>query len=250
MRTKTLLLSALLGALGSVSVHAQNVYSLNAVGYINITALPGYNMISCPLIASPDNTIATLLNNASQQYTGDAVYFYNPATGGLEIDQATTIGTRPPATTNADGWLFAGTNSLSPGAACWFYNTQPTNVTLTFVGTVPSGALTNTLVTGFNMVSSILPTSGDLCTNSLTTLTNYNLGDAVYVFSGGTAGSFTIFQSSSISRQAGYGYSEAPGGKGDWNDIGDPTVPNVGQGFWYDNSGAAVNWVENYSVSQ
>ena len=39
MRTKTMLLSALLGGLGSVSLMAQstNVYSLNAVGYINIT---------------------------------------------------------------------------------------------------------------------------------------------------------------------------------------------------------------------
>jgi hypothetical protein len=201
-------------------------------------------MISCPLIASPDNTIGTLINNASGQYTGDAVYFYNPATGSLEIDQAENIGPRSPNTTNADGWLFAGTNVLAPGTACWFFNSQSTNVTLTFVGTVPSGSITNTLVAGFNMVSSVLPVSGDIVSNSLSALTNYNVGDSVYVFSGGSSGSFTIYQSSTIARQSGFGYH------GNWNDIGDPTVPNVGQGFWYFDSGATVNWVENFSVGQ
>ena len=50
MRTKTMLLSALLGTLGSVSLMAQstNVYSLNAVGYINVTVQPGFNIVSCP----------------------------------------------------------------------------------------------------------------------------------------------------------------------------------------------------------
>jgi hypothetical protein len=244
MRTKTLLLSALLGSLGSVAVHAQAVYSLNAVGYITVTALPGYNMISCPLIASPDNTIGTLINNSTGQYTGDAVYFYNTGTGTLEIDQAENIGPRAPNTTNADGWLFAGTNVLAPGAACWFYNSQSTNVNLIFYGVVPSGSLTNTLVTGFNMVSSILPVAGDLCSNALTTLTNYNVGDDVYVFSGGTAGTFSIFQSSTNPRLSGFGYNK------NWNSQGDPTTASVGQGFWYDNSGATVNWVENFSVGQ
>ncbi len=67
-----MLLSALLGTLGSVSLMAQstNVYSLNAVGYINVTIDPGYNIISCPLIASPDNTINTLLTNGTGQFKG------------------------------------------------------------------------------------------------------------------------------------------------------------------------------------
>jgi hypothetical protein len=242
MRTKTLLLSTLLGALGSVAVNAQtNVYSLNAVGYINVTVLPGYNIISCPLIASPDNTVGTLLNNASGQYTGDSIYFYNASAGVLEIDQAEVIGGR--GTTNADGWLLGGTNVLTPGVAAWFNNAASSNVTLTFVGTVPSGTLTNTLFPGYNLVGSVLPTSGDLATNSLTTLTNYNIGDAVYVFSGGTAGTFAIYQSGA-GRLGGNGYNT------NWNANGDPSVPNVGEGFWYDNSGATFNWVENYSVSE
>jgi hypothetical protein len=241
MRTKTLLLSTLLGALGSVAVNAQtNVYSLNAVGYVNVTAFPGYNMISCPLIASPDNTVGTLFNNASGQYTGDSVFFYNPATGQLGSDQAQAIGGR--GTTNANGWANNGTNLLAPGVACWFQNAGSSNVTLTFVGTVPSGSLTNTLVPGYNMVGSILPTSGDVASNSLMNLTNYNINDEVFLYSN-PSNSFTIFQSGA-GRNFGFGFN------GNWTAGGDPIIPNVGQGFWYQNTGAAVNWVENYSVSE
>jgi len=63
-----MLLSALLGAIGSVSVMAQNVYSLNAVGYINVTAVPGFTMIACPLIGANGNSIGALLNNSANQY--------------------------------------------------------------------------------------------------------------------------------------------------------------------------------------
>jgi hypothetical protein len=251
MRTKTILLSALLGGLGSVSVIAQtNVYSLNAVGYINVTCAPGYTMISAPLIATPDNTIGTLINNSGSNYTGDSVYFYNPSSG-FSLDTAENVGngTRG-TTTNANGWAFNGTNVLAPGVGCWFDNVGATPVTLTFVGTVPSGSLTNTLLTGYTLAGSILPTSGDLCSNALTTLTNYNEGDSIYTYSGGT---FTIFQSGTGRGQGGHGYSETPsgnGGIGDWSSAGDPTIPNVGEGFWYYNSAATVNWVENFSVSE
>jgi hypothetical protein len=244
MRTKTLLLSALLGAIGSVAVQAQtNVYSLNAVGYINVTVYPGFNIISCPLIGSPDNTVGTLMNNGDGHLTGSTVYFYSPATG-YSIDNALSRTTKP-STTNANGWNNNGTNVLAPGVACWFQNAFTTNLTLTFVGTVPSGSLTNTLVSGFNLVSSILPTSGDLASNTLTTLTNYNIGDTVYTFTPTPSATYTVYQSGS-----GKGFGE--GYNGNWNANGDPQLPSVGGGFWYQNNTASstVNWVENYSVSQ
>src|ERR1700733_8278556 len=117
MRTKILLASALLGMLGAVRGMAQ----LHAVGYVNLTVGAGYGMIACPIITYPDNTIGTLLNNVDGEYNGDAVYFYNRATGEFDIDKALPIGDG--GTTNANGWLFGGTNVLAPGAACWFQNT-------------------------------------------------------------------------------------------------------------------------------
>jgi len=261
-----MILSALLGALSGVSVMAQtNVYSLNAVGYVNVTLAPGYNQLTCPLIASPDNTVGTVLNNGNGTagpytgpLTGDTVQFYNPSTGLYSADQAEAVGGRG-GTANIDGWANNGTNVLAPGIACWFDNVASSNITITFVGTVPTGSLTNTLVQGYNLVGSILPTSGDVCSNSLMTLTNYNFGDVVLVYNPAALG-YSTFQSAKGARgTGGFGYLQssnagidpnAPHG-GDWNAPGDPIVSNVGEGFWYQNTGTtSVQWVENYSVSQ
>jgi hypothetical protein len=247
MRTKTLLLSALLGALGSVSVIAQtNVYSLNAVGYINVTCPPGFNIISCPLITSPDNTIGTILNNASGALTHSQVYFYYPATGYGVNDTAKNVGTTFQDTTNVNGWANGGTNVASPGVAFWFLNNATTNIVLTFVGTVPSGPITNTLVAGFNLVGSVVPMSGDLASNTISALTNYNIGDAVYTYNPLDPPSTAYTKYTSANPPFGHeGYNN------NWTSAGDPIVPNVGQGFWYENNvGTTVEWVENYSVSQ
>jgi hypothetical protein len=251
MRTKTSLLSALLGALGSVSVHAQttNVYSLNVVGYVNVTCPPGFNIVTCPLIESPDNTIGTVLNNASGALNGSTVYFYSTSagytTGGT--DSAKPVGTGFADTTNANGWSAGGTNVASPGVGFWFENKATTNITLTFVGTVPTGPITNTLVSGFNLVGSAVPMSGDLISNSISALTNYNIPDQVYTYNPTlpAATAYSIYSSTSSAFNDGHGYD------GQWTSAGDPIIPNVGQGFWYDNkNGATVYWVENYSVSQ
>jgi len=234
MRTKTVLLSALLGALGSVSVHAQNVYSLNAVGYINATLSPGFNIITCPLIAAPDNTISTLINNGTHLYNGDVVYFFNATTGSYSSDNASA------RATFTNGWTQGGTNVLAPGVACWFLNSASSNVTVTFVGTVPSGPTTHVLLKGFNLVGSAVPTSGDIITNTLSVLTNYNVGDDVYTFNP-TSQTFTEFVS---------GARGTTGYHNNWNTLGDPTTANVYQGMFYLNNGATVDWVENYSVGQ
>jgi hypothetical protein len=242
-----MILSALLGALGSVSVMAQtNVYSLNAVGYINVTLLPGFNQVTCPLITSPDNTVGTVLNNSNGALTGSQVYFYTPS-GGYDVpDTAKAIGGKF-GTTNANGWAFDGTNVASPGVGFWFDNTGTSNLVVTFVGTVPTGPITNSLVPGFNLVGSVVPVSGDIITNSLSLLTNYNIGDQVYTYNPALppASAYTIY-STATGKFAGYGYD------GNWTTNGDPIIPAVGQGFWYDNKSAStiVNWVENYSVSQ
>jgi hypothetical protein len=249
MRTKTLLLSALLGSLASVSVMAQatNVYSLNAVGYINVVCPPGFNIVTCPLLETPDNTIGTVLNNANNALTGNDVYFWAPGVGYSE-DIAKTVGTnlRAGQTPNANGWSFNGTNIAAPGVGFWFDNTGGTAITLTFVGTVPAGPITNTLVGGFNLVGSVvpLPAGADIVTNSLSGFTNYNLGDTVYTYNplNPPATAYSEFVSGS-GRGYGFGYN------GNWSSLGDPIVPNVGQGFWYDNGAGTVNWVENYSVS-
>jgi hypothetical protein len=241
MRTKTMLLSALLGTLGGISVHAQNVYSLNAVGYINVTVAPGFNIISCPLITAPDpitgtpNTIGTLLPNNANQLAQATVWSFDPALpGSYTNDTASTKGN-----SNTNGWKNGGQITMAPGQAVWFDNPFTTNLTFTFVGTVPSGSLTNTLNTGFNLVSSILPMSGDLVTNSLSMFTNPTSQDTVWLYTPAITNytTYTYTKKSGVWTLGGGGTS-------------DPIIPSVGAGFWYQTTAASISWVESYSVSQ
>jgi hypothetical protein len=229
MRTKTILLSALLGTIGSVSLMAQsstNVYSLNAVGYINVSLQPGFNLISCPLIASPDNTINTLFTNSTGAFKKSDIYNYYPSLGAYSED----IGT-------ASGWADGGTNTLNPGQAVWFFNPSNLVLTVTFVGTVPSGSLPNPLVGGagagsFNLVSSILPTTGDLVTNSLMNFTNASRKDQLYYWNTSTAN-----------------YTEYLAGAGGVWPAGNPQITNIASGFFYYTTNT-FNWVENFTVGQ
>jgi hypothetical protein len=241
MRTKTMILSALLGALGSVSVMAQtNVYSLNAVGYINVAITPGFNMISCPLIETPDNTIGTVLNNANSNYNGVAVYFWFPTATPPGYSEDTALIGGKFGTTNANGWTSGGTNLAAPGVGFWF--DSPVSNTITFVGTVPTGPITNHIVPGFNLVGSVVPMSGDVVSNSISALTNYTIGDVVYTYNASNNPVYSEYVTAN-GKFAGYGYN------GNWTSAGDPILPFVGEGFWYDAS-ASFNWVENYSVAQ
>jgi hypothetical protein len=251
MRTKTMVISAMLGALGTASVMAQNVYSLNTVGYVTVTCYPGFNMVTCPLITTPDNTVGTVFNNSTGALTPSQVWFYSPISGynsnavnNSGEDVAENIGGR--GTTNANGWGEGGTLVLSPGVGCWFNNLTGSNVSFTFVGTVTNGPVTNTLSTGFNLVGSAVPMSGDLVTNGISLLTNYNIGDYIWTFTPSNA------------VPPGVGYTEYISGTGSrfngnsnhWaNPLGDPFLTNNGEGFWYENNvGTTVQWVENYTT--
>jgi len=226
MRTKTLLLSGLLGALGSISVHAQNVYSLNAVGYINVTCLPGFNIISCPLVASPDNTLNTLLPNTNGTYKKIQIWSFNPTASPSYSED---IGV-------ATSWLNGGTATINPGQAVWFNNVFSTNITVTFVGTVPSSNTTTLYPSSFNLVSSAIPASGDIVTNSLMLFSNAVKKDQVWAYNPTNSPPYTEYIAS--------------GTPATWAIAGDPIEANVGGGFWYLNNQATNNtWAQSYSVN-
>jgi hypothetical protein len=252
MRTKTLALSALLGLIGSASLVAQtNVYSLNAVGYINVTLYPGFNMITCPLIASPDNTIGTLFPNGNGGLGNPQSPNSNSIPGTSEVfvwDAQTASYTSDTATKNAyktfgsyNGWNGGGTIAINPGQGAWFYNAGAAAITITFVGTVPQNGstyMTNTLYPGFNMVSSAIPMSGDLVANTNTVLTTGAGNDEVFTWdpalnsgAGGYDPTYTYTKSS---------HSWGPG---------NPTTTNITEGFWYYVNNTAETWTENFSIN-
>jgi hypothetical protein len=258
MRTKTLALSALLGLIGSASLVAQtNVYSLNAVGYINVPIYPGFNLISCPLICSPDNTLATIMPNGglfgaatSNQYLAWEVWQWVPSAASYNTDFADApVAGNKKGTVNS-GWESGGTIAVTPGSGIWLYNPgAATNLTL--VGTVPqngSPVMTNTIQQGFNIVGSAVPMSGDLFANTNTLLGavsggTFNSGDAIYTFEPGS-------QSYDNGGGAGPVYKAS---KSDWagaGSSGNPVTTNITEAFWFFNGGgASETWTENFAIN-
>jgi hypothetical protein len=264
MRTKTLALSALLGALTTASVVAQtNVYSLNAVGYINVTLYPGYNLVTCPLICSPDNTIGTLFNNSNGAFQGTGHPL--PKAQVLQYNNGVSFGaTDGTGNYGGNGWQNGGVITVNPGQSVFFYNPEPlntgSNMYATFVGTVPQNStalssqlptgLTNYMVTGFNLIGSIVPASGDIITNSIMELTNVtpHRFDAIYVYD----------PTYNPSTQLQGGYTSQPIASWTptqgWNGAGsnpDPYTVSVYEGFWYFNNAQnnTNTWVENFSIN-
>src|SRR5438477_5934309 len=125
MRTKTLLLTAALTAAGALISMAQ-VYSVNIVGYINLTVPKGFSMIANQLNASPDNKLSSVIPAPPENTT---VYKFN----GHGYDAFNFSADNP-------GW-FPTTGSLAPGEG-GFIAVDPasiapaTSTTLTLVGEV------------------------------------------------------------------------------------------------------------------
>jgi hypothetical protein len=143
MRTKTLLLTAALGAAGVAAAMAQDpVFSVNAVGYVNKNLTAGFNLIANPL-SNGGNT----LNEIIPDGTGLTVNTYN----GSGFTASSFI--------PGVGWL--PDQTVPPGVG--FYVEAPSDTTLTFIGEVPQGEDSNmTLPMGISLVASPVPQAGDL----------------------------------------------------------------------------------------
>jgi hypothetical protein len=254
MRTKTLALSAVLGLLGSASVMAQNVYSVNAVGYINVTLQPGFNIITCPLIVGTEvNGSVTVTNDLNLlfpnpypalPYQGAQVYQFNNGGG---------FGSSDIGNSYSAGWANGGKDvSLPPGTAVFFQNPHAIGgaiETATFVGTVPSGTISTHLPKGYSLVGSAVPVSGDLVTSSISAVDSFaQSGDVVLFFNPAKAGQFQSgFASDAYSYGSWQGFSPVGPNEGVNND---PVVPNPYEGFFYqNNSGASETWSETFSVN-
>jgi 2',3'-cyclic-nucleotide 2'-phosphodiesterase (5'-nucleotidase family) len=156
MRTKTLLLTAALAAAGVASSMAQGtVFSVNAVGYVNTTLKKGFNLIANPLDAGADNTIGTLFKSLP---FGTQVYRFN----GTGFDIATYDDIEGKYTSATPAMLTA---QIKPGEGLFVKNNTAVDQTVTFVGEVPQGALSNPFPKGLSIRSSQVPQDGKLTTD-------------------------------------------------------------------------------------
>jgi hypothetical protein len=150
MRTKTLLLTAAFSAAGIATSMAQ-VYSINAVGYVNTSLVKGFNLISNPLnnTAANGNQIKNLFAGLPG---GTQIFKFNgTAYASAAVDDFTGEITGP-----------AADMTLVPGEGVFVSALGP--ATVTFVGEVMQGTgankLSNPIPQGFSIRSSQVPQAG------------------------------------------------------------------------------------------
>jgi hypothetical protein len=240
MRTKALILTAAFVAAGVASTMAQ-VYSANAVGYVNLTLVPGFTIVANPLNGTNNhlNTILPLGDpgtdttiyrfKAGIQNYGDAITYY-----GAEIGWFTTD---PEAET--------GFMVIPPGEGFFIQNVKPAALNVTFVGEVPQGALSNPVVGNgkFSIMASQVPQALPLGTAGTANTLEFPAAtdDTVYIFDSGIQN----YKESYTYYGEGVGWfsvnPDDPGPQG-------PVIP-VATGFFVQKIGPDVNWVRNFSVN-
>jgi hypothetical protein len=219
MRTKTLLLAAVLGVATVASSLAQ-VYSVNIVGYINKAIPVGFTMVANQLNATPDNKVSTLFTAAA--VNNMAVFKFNPATGGyLQL-------------TFVDG-AWEGDDldmTLSPGEGVFVYS--PSAVTATFVGEVQLQS-SITVPSGFSIISSAIPQKAPLDAAPPAGLgLPVGNNDSTFQFNPATGG---YVQNTFVD-----GAWEGDGG-------GAAPQPEVAEAFFFYNAGASKTWTRTFTVN-
>jgi hypothetical protein len=206
---------------------AQNVYSLNVVGYVNATLKSGFNLVANPLDfdgTGANNTIVNVLSSNLPLNT--TVYTFKPDGSGYDSFSYISIKGAPPAWSPATG-------KINPGQGAWIK--APSNTNATFVGTVLQGSLQNTNVRsaagGFSFVGSMAPLTG-----GVQQVLGYvpTLNDVVYRFKADQSG----YDS--------FSYISIKGAPPAWS----PPEPgiDVAQGFWIKTAQTGETWTKNFTV--
>jgi hypothetical protein len=231
MRTKALLLAAAFAAAGVATSMAQ-VYSVNAVGYVNTTLVPGFNLISNPLNAA-DNKIETLFNNF-QGGPRDGTIVYKFVNGNFQNASYIALF----GTWSGDA---VGQTTL-PGEGVFVFLPNPAageaaNKVLTFVGEVPQNQTTVNIPKGFSIISSPVPqnVSPDVTKNTDGSAAPIPAsdGDIIYHYNTTTKN----FDSNS--------YFALFGG---WDTTPLPPI-KVGEAVYYFHTGNATTWNRTFSVN-
>lgn len=152
MRTKTTLAAAAILAAGLASSMAQNVYSLNVVGYVNVNYKAGFNAAANPLVGSPDNTLNTVLSGAN---VPDNTTLFTWDTTLQDFSPVL-----PVYVASSGTWSVNSTIAQGQG----IFLLAPADFTHTFVGEVKQGSTTTQIVPGFNAIASPVPIGGNLAT--------------------------------------------------------------------------------------
>jgi hypothetical protein len=205
---------------------AQAVYSVNVVGYVNLTMQRGFNSVANQLDATPDNKLSSVLPSVPQD--------------SQVLKYGNNNYTRDDFDIPSGGWIDSETldpsvRSVSPGEGFLFYNPTAGAITVTTVGQVRTGNGLSVPLAGsqFSLISSITPQ--DIALNAANSFPvaqdmqflSYNANTQGYNVrldfdSGGWINSETL------------------------DPVADPVL-SVGQSAFVYNPGAATSWTRNFN---
>jgi hypothetical protein len=210
MRTQLILTTAAIGVASSLGAFGQ-VYSVNAVGYINLTIGAKKYAMAANQLNAGGNTVKEVIPTAPD---GTVIYKYTQA-GGFSVNVM-----------DFAEWG-APNDTLKPGEGFFIQNNGTADLKVTLVGEVPQGTLNTALLDGLNLVSSQVPQAGKLVTDLKFPAVD---GDIVYQWD--------------VNKQAYadpkvYDFGEFSGGE--------PNI-GVGEGFFVDKNGAG-SWSRTFSVN-
>jgi len=264
MRTKTLLVTAVLSAVGMATSLAQ-VYSVNAVGYVNLTLRsdvsppPGRGPRFGTIIANPLNGTNNNLNTIlplTDAYEDSKIFRFNVAASAYHDPVIWIPGFGWYDSENMTPGQEGFPPSVDPGEGFWIFPKGPSPLSVTFVGDVPQGHLVSGLPPAgkFALVGSVVPQSAAIGETAKpgTLLFPAEDGDRIYVFDP-LAGTYK----DPFDYIPGYGWFSAAG-----DDPGPdgPTIP-VGTGFFIRKSAGdptanppvppatQTSWVRDFSVN-
>jgi hypothetical protein len=229
MRTKALLGLAALAVGLSTSV-AQNVYSLNVVGYVNVSLQANkLSFLSLPLapVDGNFNITNTIVLDNSQDFAN--IY----AWAGTKWN--TTVPTWIGADLGGTGW--SPDMVISNGVG--FFIASAANSTLTFVGQVPQGTLSYRIPAGLSTLANQVPVAtnfpGATIGNDFDNILTWNQAGQKW-----SATSWTFIGSD----LGGTGWDN--GGAAGNNPAG--PLLNPGDAAFYVNGGAAIPFTQNFTV--
>ena len=209
MKTKVILGLATMACAFSAMAQS-NVSSLTVVGYYTINVPANRLVTIANQLNTLDNRISSLLPDGP---AGALLYKYNGGYTAYVFDDADYA------------WAPDGNATLNPGEGAFFKS--PVATTLTFIGEVMQGSLTNTLPVGaLALRSSMVPQAGTATTLGVPG----EGGDLLYKYAAG----FSAFV-----------FDDA-------DNVWAPNEPNlnVGEAFFYKKSPTAVQptWIRNFTV--
>jgi hypothetical protein len=223
MKSKALILAAAFVAAGVATSMAQ-VYSVNAVGYVNVDLTPGFNLVSNPLDAGAgNNTLAKLFSNIEGGVpAGTRVFVFNTTTGAFDSALYSSVfnAYTPQAIADKEVKVGEGAFVSLPGTV---------NKKLTFVGEVMQGTLNNPLPAGFSVKANMVPQSGPPDSFGLPG----SAGDRLFKFNK-TTGAYSSSLFSSVFNA--------------WS----PALPSiaVGEAFFFFKSGTTgATWTRTFNVN-